>query len=231
MKKCSTIQQYVLLLLIAACLLIAGCKTYVKSADVTNVPEGAAAPSGIPQTSLDYINAKYPDSTWHAASNTARVAVGPIVVSRRAALAMYGDDFESIKARATSGTSTAYVSVQRNSVDQFFYVSQTSREVQSIIVEKMLAASNFRVFTVDAGQQGLLLNNPPYRQMDKDGVRYYIDGDIVKAEDGGSSTVHLRFTDTATREIVCANSGEGSDLPAATEKAVELLVKSVSPSK
>ncbi len=64
--------------------------------------------------------------------------------------------------------------------------------------------------------------------MSDEGIKYYIDGTIVKGQDSNSSKIHLRFADTATKEIVCAYSGEGSDLPAATEKAVQALVKSVS---
>jgi hypothetical protein len=209
---------------------VSGCKTYVKEVEVSPcVSDRPAKLSGTPQETIDYFEKKYPPDSWKPANVRARVAVGPICLSREAVIQLTGNPPEEIRAQAQAGTARAVVTVRRGDRDVFFFVAKTSQEVQSIIIQNLVTDGGFRVYALPENETQIILDGTlSYQRMYNDGIRYYLDGTVVTTNDPNNPTkVYLRFADTATREIICATSGEGNTLRTAALNAALAMAKSV----
>ncbi len=127
------------------------------------------------------------------------------------------------------GTARAVVTVRKGDRDLFFFVAKTSQEVQAIIVQHLVSDGGFRVYALPEDEIRIILAGAlSYERMYNDGIRYYVDGTVVTTNDPKNPTkVYLRFADTATREIICATSGEGDSLRTAALNAVLAMAKSV----
>jgi hypothetical protein len=211
-------------------LVLAGCKTYVKEVDVSPcISDRPAKLSGTPRDTLDYFENKYPPDSWKPAVVRARVAVGPMCLSREAVIQLTGNPPEEIRAQAQAGTARAVVTVRRGDRDLFFFVAKTSQEVQSIIVQNLVSDGGYRVYALPESEIRIILDGTlSYERMYNDGIRYYVDGTVVVTQDPKNPTrVYLRFADTATREIICATTGEGKGLREAAERAALALARAV----
>jgi hypothetical protein len=206
---------------------LAGC-AIVKSAHVKpEISAKEAKLGGTPKDTLDYFDEKYAPGFWKSGSSGARVAVGPVCLSEEAAILWNADEPDRIGVEAESGTSRALVAVQRGGEDIAFYIARASQEVQSIIKQHLTAASSFSVFALsEKAAREVLASLTPYEAMFKDGIRYYVDGTATASDDSDQpARVYLRLTDTATREIKVAASGDGADLATAAQNAVVALVE------
>ncbi len=184
-------------------------------------------PSGVPISNLDYFKQKYPPESWKLPTSRFRIAVGPMVVSTEAHAQLSGDGLEVVEAKAQTGTSQATLTIRKGDRDVALYIARTSLEVQAIVAETLAGGTRSRVYTVPEDEcRALVEGHTTFQAMYDDGIRYYVDGTVVAQENAAQpAKVYLRFTDTGTREIVCAVSSAGSDLASATRDAASALVQ------
>ena len=206
-----------------------GC-VWVRTVDVgSDISQEPARLSGTPRETLAWCQQRLAPGFWQSGPVRPRVGVGPACLSREALARLTGDLPDTIETSAEAGASKAAVLVRSGEQNLYFYVERTSQEVQSIVVERLTAEPHFRVFALDDGTARALLDGDmSFQQMYEDGIRYYVDGTVVTGEGEQATRVHLRLTDTATREIVCSAFGDGPDLPTAARKAADALILSAS---
>jgi hypothetical protein len=210
----------------------AGCEhsNHVETVDVPNVPvQGKADLKGLPKETLDYLKDAYPPDSWTLPKRGTRLAVGPVLLSREALLYLEGDDKKTVTATAESGSSKSMAAVTNSKGSTLYFLAEKhSFETQAIIVESMTNDGSFDVFALDqTASVDLYRGDKSYDDLLREGIRYYVNGNMTLEEGGGEVRVYLRFLDTATKQVICAVSAKGAKTDAASRDAAKALLERV----